>query len=195
MIVACEMFVLELTLRSWIYTEENKRRTLQRRCNDHLETPVFLFAKQTTFVFPVTLLWQFQKLTCLTFWSTLSLAMKSSPRWVPMVVSSPCVHAYHSPPHSNAGRRATTSVLLLPAARWTGRRSAIEIETLLICFALISPQYFETDGVRTYNTFVILIRSHDDKAFDPIMMAQQQASFDWYALHPQCHIWWLLAVS
>jgi nuclear transcription factor Y gamma len=27
---ACEMFILELTLRSWINTEENKRRTLQK---------------------------------------------------------------------------------------------------------------------------------------------------------------------
>ena len=27
---ACEMFILEITLRSWIHTEENKRRTLQR---------------------------------------------------------------------------------------------------------------------------------------------------------------------
>ncbi|KAL8033169.1 hypothetical protein ABFX02_13G144400 [Erythranthe guttata] len=27
---ACEIFVLELTLRSWINTEENKRRTLQK---------------------------------------------------------------------------------------------------------------------------------------------------------------------
>ncbi|CAM6034667.1 unnamed protein product [Sphagnum compactum] len=27
---ACEMFILELTLRSWIHMEENKRRTLQR---------------------------------------------------------------------------------------------------------------------------------------------------------------------
>ena len=27
---ACEMFILELTLRSWIHSEENKRRTLQR---------------------------------------------------------------------------------------------------------------------------------------------------------------------
>ena len=27
---ACEVFVLELTLRSWIHTEENKRRTLQK---------------------------------------------------------------------------------------------------------------------------------------------------------------------
>ena len=26
----CEMFILELTLRSWIHSEENKRRTLQR---------------------------------------------------------------------------------------------------------------------------------------------------------------------
>ncbi|KAG6416374.1 hypothetical protein SASPL_123803 [Salvia splendens] len=26
----CEMFILELTLRSWIHTEENKRRTLQK---------------------------------------------------------------------------------------------------------------------------------------------------------------------
>jgi len=27
---ACEIFVHELTLRAWIHTEENKRRTLQR---------------------------------------------------------------------------------------------------------------------------------------------------------------------
>ncbi|KAI8020691.1 Nuclear transcription factor Y subunit C-2 [Camellia lanceoleosa] len=27
---ACEMFILELTLRSWINVEENKRRTLQK---------------------------------------------------------------------------------------------------------------------------------------------------------------------
>ena len=27
---ACEIFVLELTLRSWLQTEENKRRTLQK---------------------------------------------------------------------------------------------------------------------------------------------------------------------
>ena len=27
---ACEMFILELTLRSWNHAEENKRRTLQR---------------------------------------------------------------------------------------------------------------------------------------------------------------------
>ncbi|KAM0856006.1 hypothetical protein ACQ4PT_049403 [Festuca glaucescens] len=27
---ACEMFILELTLRSWMHTEENKRRTLQK---------------------------------------------------------------------------------------------------------------------------------------------------------------------
>ena len=27
---ACDMFILELTLRSWIHSEENKRRTLQR---------------------------------------------------------------------------------------------------------------------------------------------------------------------
>lgn len=27
---ACEIFVLELTLRSWMQTEENKRRTLQK---------------------------------------------------------------------------------------------------------------------------------------------------------------------
>ncbi|KAK9088139.1 hypothetical protein Scep_027221 [Stephania cephalantha] len=27
---ACEMFILELTLRSWIHTEENKHRTLQK---------------------------------------------------------------------------------------------------------------------------------------------------------------------
>lgn len=27
---ACEMFILELTLRSWGYSEKNKRRTLQK---------------------------------------------------------------------------------------------------------------------------------------------------------------------
>ena len=27
---ACEMFILELTHRSWAHSEENKRRTLQR---------------------------------------------------------------------------------------------------------------------------------------------------------------------
>merc|ERR1712107_646989 len=27
---ACELFILELTLRAWAHTEENKRRTLQR---------------------------------------------------------------------------------------------------------------------------------------------------------------------
>ena len=27
---ACEMFIAELTYRAWFYTEENKRRTLQR---------------------------------------------------------------------------------------------------------------------------------------------------------------------
>ena len=26
---ACEMFICELTLRAWVHTEENKRRTLQ----------------------------------------------------------------------------------------------------------------------------------------------------------------------
>jgi hypothetical protein len=26
---ACEMFIMELTLRAWTHTEENKRRTLQ----------------------------------------------------------------------------------------------------------------------------------------------------------------------
>ena len=27
---ACEFFILEITRRSWVYTEENKRRTLQK---------------------------------------------------------------------------------------------------------------------------------------------------------------------
>lgn len=27
---ACEMFIQELSMRSWTHTEENKRRTLQR---------------------------------------------------------------------------------------------------------------------------------------------------------------------
>ncbi len=90
------------------------------------------------------------------------------------------MHAYDSPLLSNAGRRATTSVLLLPAARWTGRHSAIEIETLLffVFRFYLTTVIFETVGVRAYNTFVILIRSHDGKAFDPMTMAQQQASFD-----------------
>ena len=26
---ACELFILELTLRAWMHTDENKRRTLQ----------------------------------------------------------------------------------------------------------------------------------------------------------------------
>lgn len=27
---ACEMFIIEITRRSWVFTEENKRRTLQK---------------------------------------------------------------------------------------------------------------------------------------------------------------------
>lgn len=27
---ACEMFIHELTMRAWVHTEDNKRRTLQR---------------------------------------------------------------------------------------------------------------------------------------------------------------------
>jgi nuclear transcription factor Y gamma len=27
---ACEMFIIEITYRAWLHTEENKRRTLQR---------------------------------------------------------------------------------------------------------------------------------------------------------------------
>jgi len=34
---ACEMFILELTMRAWTHTEENKRRTLQVR-----QAPFFL---------------------------------------------------------------------------------------------------------------------------------------------------------
>ena len=30
---ACEMFICELTLRAWVHTEENKRRTLQVSMN------------------------------------------------------------------------------------------------------------------------------------------------------------------
>jgi nuclear transcription factor Y gamma len=26
---ACEMFIIELTIRAWVHTEESKRRTLQ----------------------------------------------------------------------------------------------------------------------------------------------------------------------
>ncbi|GMH04330.1 hypothetical protein Nepgr_006169 [Nepenthes gracilis] len=28
---ACELFILELTLRAWLFAEDDKRRTLQRR--------------------------------------------------------------------------------------------------------------------------------------------------------------------
>jgi len=34
---ACEMFILELTLRSWCYSEKNKRRTLQK---DDIQTAI-----------------------------------------------------------------------------------------------------------------------------------------------------------
>jgi histone H3/H4 len=34
---ACEMFILELTLRSWCCSEKNKRRTLQK---DDIETAI-----------------------------------------------------------------------------------------------------------------------------------------------------------
>ncbi|KAK8963723.1 Nuclear transcription factor Y subunit C-1 [Platanthera guangdongensis] len=30
---ACELFILELTIRSWLHSEENKRRTLQKNDN------------------------------------------------------------------------------------------------------------------------------------------------------------------
>eukprot|EP01051_Picozoa_sp_SAG22_P006140 SAG22_NODE_392_length_11210_cov_3.879669_1_plen_155_part_10 len=42
---ACEMFILELTLRSWRFTEENKRRTLQRSdvAQSIAETEIFDF--------------------------------------------------------------------------------------------------------------------------------------------------------
>ncbi|GBG82575.1 hypothetical protein CBR_g34951 [Chara braunii] len=40
---ACEMFILELTLRSWIHTEENKRRTLQRNDIAHAITKTDIF--------------------------------------------------------------------------------------------------------------------------------------------------------
>ena len=47
---ACEMFILELTLRSWCYSEQNKRRTLQkediqtaiRRTESECEPAVYL---------------------------------------------------------------------------------------------------------------------------------------------------------
>ena len=51
---ACEMFILELTLRSWNHSEENKRRTLQR--NDIAaaitRTDIFDFLVSTSAVLP-----------------------------------------------------------------------------------------------------------------------------------------------
>ena len=51
---ACEMFILELTLRSWNHSEENKRRTLQR--NDIAaaitRTDIFDFLVSTPAVLP-----------------------------------------------------------------------------------------------------------------------------------------------
>ena len=42
---ACEMFILELTLRSWCFSERAKRRTLQKDDIDHAihDTPIFDF--------------------------------------------------------------------------------------------------------------------------------------------------------
>jgi len=34
---ACELFILELTLRSWCYSEKSKRRTLQK---DDIQTAI-----------------------------------------------------------------------------------------------------------------------------------------------------------
>jgi hypothetical protein len=43
---ACEMFIMELTHRAWFYTEENKRRTLQKcdiiKCIQHTDIFDFL---------------------------------------------------------------------------------------------------------------------------------------------------------
>ena len=42
---ACEMFILELTLRSWCFSEKSKRRTLQKDDIDAAinDTPIFDF--------------------------------------------------------------------------------------------------------------------------------------------------------
>lgn len=42
---ACEMFILEITRRSWVYTVENKRRTLQKSdiSDSILHTVIFDF--------------------------------------------------------------------------------------------------------------------------------------------------------
>ena len=40
---ACELFVKELTLRAWIHTEDNKRRTLQVICPKCLVLDMCLF--------------------------------------------------------------------------------------------------------------------------------------------------------
>jgi nuclear transcription factor Y gamma len=39
---AAEIFIHELTLRAWVHTEDNKRRTLQVRTRVHGRTVVFL---------------------------------------------------------------------------------------------------------------------------------------------------------
>ena len=40
---AAELFILELTLRSWVHTEENRRRTLQRNDVAHAVTEHDMF--------------------------------------------------------------------------------------------------------------------------------------------------------
>lgn len=41
---AAQIFITELTLRAWIHTEDNKRRTLQVRHTHELYELIFLFA-------------------------------------------------------------------------------------------------------------------------------------------------------
>lgn len=51
---ACEMFIIELTIRAWVHTEESKRRTLQ--------VCIWLYLKYLQFYREMILPLQFQKL-------------------------------------------------------------------------------------------------------------------------------------
>lgn len=37
---ACELFILDLTMRAWAHTDDNKRRTLQVHTYHHLLTTI-----------------------------------------------------------------------------------------------------------------------------------------------------------
>lgn len=56
---AAEIFITELSLRAWVHTEDNKRRTLQvnfdMKCTKHLKE-AFIFLKPVLFPFSLILL-------------------------------------------------------------------------------------------------------------------------------------------